>query len=104
VSVWDRCDAECSSPERGFYYHPSRHSAGQPIVVAGWAYQFIAQLNFVRESWVAPMDVERLGPAQDANEVAAEQIKAFVRLLAEDEEEQEMAPLRCSSSTLDTIP
>ena len=32
VSVWDRCDAE-ASPERGFYYHPSRHSAGQPIVV-----------------------------------------------------------------------
>jgi hypothetical protein len=48
VSVWARCDAECS-PERGFYYNPSRHSAGQPIV-AGWAYQFIAQLNFVRES------------------------------------------------------
>jgi hypothetical protein len=70
VSVWDRCDAECS-PERGFYYHPSRHSAGQPIV-AGWAYQFIAQLNFARESWTAPMDVERVRPAQDANEVAAE--------------------------------
>ena len=31
MSVWDRCDAECS-PERGYYYHPSRHSAGQPIV------------------------------------------------------------------------
>src|SRR5215211_181795 len=42
VSLWPRCDAECS-PERGYYYHPSRHSAGQPIV-AGWAYQFIAQL------------------------------------------------------------
>jgi hypothetical protein len=51
VSVWPRCDAECS-PARGYYYHPSRHSAGQPIV-AGWAYQFIAQLNFVRESWRA---------------------------------------------------
>jgi hypothetical protein len=76
VSVWDRCDAECS-PERGFYYHPSRHSAGQPIV-AGWAYQFIAQLNFVRESWTAPVDVERVRPAQDANEVAAEQVKAFL--------------------------
>src|SRR5215216_2576789 len=25
VSVWSRCDAE-SSPERGYYYHPSRHS------------------------------------------------------------------------------
>jgi hypothetical protein len=53
VSVWDRCDAECS-PERGYYYHPSRHSAGQPIV-AGWAYQFIARLNLVRESWTAPV-------------------------------------------------
>src|SRR3954462_12279881 len=30
VSVWPRCDAE-ASPEPGFYYHPSRHSAGQPI-------------------------------------------------------------------------
>ena len=37
ASVWARCDAE-TSPERGYYYyHPSRHSAGQPIV-AGWAY------------------------------------------------------------------
>jgi hypothetical protein len=59
-----------------------------------WAYQFIAQLNFVRESWVAPMDVERVRPAQDANEVAAEQLGAFVRLAHEDEEEQEgAAPL-----------
>jgi hypothetical protein len=77
ASVWPRCDAECS-PERGYYYHPSRHSAGQPIV-AGWAYQFIAQLGFVRESWTAPLDVERVHPAQDANEVAAEQVKAFLR-------------------------
>src|SRR5215211_3291895 len=37
ASVWARCDAE-TSPQRGYYYHPSRHSAGQPIV-AGWAYQ-----------------------------------------------------------------
>jgi len=48
ASVWPRCDAECS-PQRGYYYHPSRHSAGQPIV-AGWAYQFVAQLSFARES------------------------------------------------------
>ena len=31
VTTWPRCDAECS-PERGYYYHPSRHSAGQPII------------------------------------------------------------------------
>jgi hypothetical protein len=77
TSVWPRCDAECS-PERGYYYHPSRHSAGQPIV-AGWAYQFVAQLNFVRESWTAPVDVERVRPAQDANVVAAEQVRSFLR-------------------------
>src|SRR5690242_4947766 len=38
--VWPRCDAE-TSPERGSYDHPSRHSAGKPIV-AGWAYQWLA--------------------------------------------------------------
>src|SRR5260221_13581507 len=34
VSVWPRCDAE-TSPERGMYYHASRHPAAQPIVA--WA-------------------------------------------------------------------
>ncbi len=42
VTTWPRCDAECS-PARGYYYHPSRHSAGQPII-AGWAFQWICQL------------------------------------------------------------
>jgi hypothetical protein len=83
VSVWPRCDAECS-PERGCCYHPSRHSAGQPIV-AGWAYQFVAQLGFVRESWTAPVDVQRVLPAQDANEVATQQIEALLSRLEEGE-------------------
>jgi hypothetical protein len=74
--VWARSDAGCS-PERGFSYHPSRHSAGQPMV-AGWAYQFIAQLGFARESWTAPVDVRRLRPAQDAKEVVAEQVKTLL--------------------------
>jgi hypothetical protein len=83
VSVWPRCDAE-TSPQRGYYYHPSRHSAGQPIV-AGWAYQFVAQLNFVRESWTTPVDVVRVRPAQDANVVAAEQLGALLGRLEEGE-------------------
>jgi hypothetical protein len=82
VSVWDRCDAE-SSPERGFYYHPSRHSAGQPIV-AGWAYQFIAQLNFVRESWTAPVDALRVHPMEDANRVATGQVKGLLGRLGKE--------------------
>jgi len=81
VRVWDRCDAECS-PERGFYYHPSRHSAGQPIV-AGWAYQIVAQLGFVRESWTAPVDVRRLRPAEEASKVAVEQVEALLSRLEE---------------------
>jgi hypothetical protein len=81
VSVWDRCDAE-ASPERGFYYHPSRHSAGQPIV-AGWAYQWIAQIGFARESWVAPMDARRVRPNENANEVAAGQVKTLLGRLPE---------------------
>lgn len=48
VTSWPCCDAE-SSPERGYYYHPSRRSAGQPIV-AGWAYQLIAEIGFARDT------------------------------------------------------
>ena len=90
ASVWPRCDAE-TSPGRGYYYHPSRHSAGQPIV-AGWAYQFVARLNFVRESWTAPADVVRVRPDQDANAVATEQVGALLGRLGE-EETGEAVPL-----------
>ena len=73
LSVWGRSDAE-TSPERGVYSHPSRHSAGQPIV-AGWAYQWVAQLSFARDSWTAPADGQRLVPGQDVNTLAVEQIQ-----------------------------
>jgi hypothetical protein len=81
VSVWARCDAE-ASPERGYYYHPSRHSAGVPIV-AGWAYQLVAQLGFERDSWVAPVDARRVRPTQDTDEAATEQVRALVERLPE---------------------
>ena len=77
VSVWSRFDAE-ASPGRGYYYHPSRHSAGQPIV-AGWAYQLVAGLSFERDSWVAPTDARRVRPEEDANEVAVAQVKDLLR-------------------------
>jgi hypothetical protein len=79
ASTWDRCDAECS-PERGFYYSASKHSAGQPIV-AGWSYQWICQLDWAFDSWTAPLDVARIPPQHDATEVTAEQIRRLVRLL-----------------------
>jgi hypothetical protein len=76
LSVWPRCDAE-ASPDRGFYYHPSRHSAGQPIV-AGWAYQWLAQLSFTRDSWTTPLDVRRVHPTENAHTVAVAQIMALM--------------------------
>jgi hypothetical protein len=82
VTTWPRCDAECS-PERGFYYHPSRHSAGQPIV-AGWAYQWIVQLGFARDSWTAPVDARRLHPVDDTDQAAAGQVGALLGRLNAD--------------------
>jgi hypothetical protein len=76
VTTWPRCDAECS-PERGYYYHPSRHSAGQPII-AGWAYQWIAGLSFARDSWTAPVDARRLHPLDDTDQQAAAQVRALL--------------------------
>jgi hypothetical protein len=79
VSVWPRCDAE-ASPERGYYYHPSRHSSGQPIV-AGWAYQLVAQLGFERDSWVAPVEARRVKPTENTDEAAVEQARALLERL-----------------------
>jgi hypothetical protein len=76
VTTWPRCDAECS-PARGYYYHPSRHSAGQPII-AGWAWQWIAQLGFDRDSWTAPVDAQRLHPLDDTDQTAAAQVRALL--------------------------
>jgi len=76
VSVWPRCDA-ATSPERGFYYHPSRHLDGTPVV-KGWAYQWIAQLGFARESWTAPVDVQRVPLEQTPTVAAIAQVTALL--------------------------
>lgn len=54
--------AAVASPERGYSYHPSRDSAGRPIV-AGCAHEWLAQLGFDRDSGTAPLDVRRVRPA-----------------------------------------
>lgn len=81
ASTWDRCDAECS-PERGYYYSASKHSAGKPIV-AGWNYQWISQLDWAADSWTAPLDVMRIAPSADATNASVEQVRRLVGLLGE---------------------
>jgi len=81
ASTWDRCDAECS-PQRGFYYSPSKHSAGQPIV-AGWCYQWICQLNWAPDSWTAPLDVRRIPPQANTTIATVDQVRRFVTALGD---------------------
>ena len=78
-STWARCDAE-TSPERGFYYSASKHSAGQPIV-AGWSYQWVTGLDWANDSWTAPMDARRIAPTTDVVLVTAAQVRDLTRRL-----------------------
>jgi hypothetical protein len=84
ASTFERCDAECS-PERGFYYSASKHSAGQPIV-AGWHYQWICQLSWAHDSWTTPLDVWRIPPIEDATDATVAQLARLVGLLPGDGE------------------
>jgi hypothetical protein len=79
ASVWARCDAECS-PGRGFYHHPGRSSAGQPIV-AGWCYSWLVGLSAGSDSWTAPLDACRLQVSDNMNLVAVGQIRAVLARL-----------------------
>jgi len=78
-SVWARCAAQ-TSPARGYYHHASRHTGGLPVV-AGWSYQWISQLSFRRDSWTAPLDVQRVPRTTDVNTAAATQITALLARL-----------------------
>jgi DDE superfamily endonuclease len=81
-STWDRCDAE-TSPQRGFYYSASKHSAGQPIV-AGWSYQWICQLGWDPDSWTAPLDATRIPPTADSTQATIDQVRGLVDRLPDD--------------------
>jgi hypothetical protein len=83
ASTWDRCDAE-TSPDRGFHYSASKHSAGQPIV-AGWSYQWITQLDWAPDSWTAPVDARRITPYEDATTATIDQVRRLVGLLSPDD-------------------
>lgn len=78
TSTYIRSDAE-TSPERGVYYHSSRHSAGKPVV-AGWSYSWCAQLGETSSSWTAPVDVSRVPIKVDAHDIAGQQMRAVIAL------------------------
>jgi hypothetical protein len=48
-------------------------------MIPGWPYSFVAALEPGRTSWTLPLDAVRLGPADDATEVTAAQVRDVVR-------------------------
>ena len=92
ASSWPRCDAE-TSPERGFYYSASKHSAGKPIV-AGWSYQWISQLDWAPDSWTAPLDARRIPPSANPTTATIDQVRRLLTTGC-----PPTARCRCSSST-----
>jgi hypothetical protein len=52
-------------------------------MIPGWPYSFIAALEPGRTSWTLPLDAVRLGPADDATEVTAAQVRGVIaRIIA----------------------
>lgn len=73
VTGWPRPDAECA-PERLHCYRHCRCD-GMRQTIPGWPYSVAAALGAGRSSWTAPLDMVRLGPAEDATEATAAQIR-----------------------------
>jgi hypothetical protein len=81
VSNWLRPDA-ATSPER-LFCHCYARGRGNAQMIPGWPYSFVAALEPGRTSWTLPLDAVRLGPADDATEVTAGQVRCVVgRIIA----------------------
>jgi hypothetical protein len=81
VSPWLRSDAPTSADR--LFCHVYGRGRGQAQLIPGWPYSFVAALEPGRTSWTALLDAVRLGPADDATAVTAEQLRAVVgRLVA----------------------
>jgi DDE superfamily endonuclease len=81
VSNWLRPDAE-ASPER-LFCHCYARGKGNAQMIPGWPYSWVVALEPGRTSWTLPLDAVRLGPADDATEVTAAQLRgAVARLIA----------------------
>jgi hypothetical protein len=81
VSNWLRPDA-ATSPER-LFCHCYARGKGNAQMIPGWPYSLVAALEPGRTSWTLPLDAVRPGPADDATEVTAVQVREVVARLIE---------------------
>ena len=78
VSNWLRPGAETSGAA---VLHTYARGKGSAQMIPGWPYSFIVALEPGRTSWTLPLDAVRLGPADDATEVTAGQVRGVVARL-----------------------
>jgi DDE superfamily endonuclease len=71
-----------TSPGRQFHHIPKGGRVGGEPVIAGWAWQWLSQLNFDADAWTAPQDMVRVGPGDDPRRQAVDQIIAHSGRLA----------------------
>ncbi|WP_316691126.1 NF041680 family putative transposase, partial [Pseudonocardia sp. H11422] len=76
VSPWLRSDAPTSADR--LFCHVYGRGKGQAQLIPGWPYSFVAALEPGRTSWTALLDAVRLGPADDATAVTADQLRAVI--------------------------
>src|SRR3954470_10233228 len=76
ATAWLRPDAE-TSPER-LFCHVYGRTRETDQLLPGWPYQLVAALESGPTSWTALLDAVRLGPAEDATAVTADQLRAVV--------------------------
>jgi DDE superfamily endonuclease len=79
VSNWLRPDAATSADRLFCHVYGRGRSAAQ--MIPGWPYSFIAALEPGRTSWTQILDAQRLGPADDATAVTAEQLRQVINRL-----------------------
>lgn len=81
VSHWLRPDAVTSGDR--LFCHVYGRGKGQAQMIPGWPYSFVAVLETGRTSWTQVLDAVRLGPADDATAVTADQLRQVIgRLVA----------------------
>ncbi|MEV0396373.1 NF041680 family putative transposase [Polymorphospora rubra] len=76
VSNWLRPDA-ATSGDRLFCHTYGRGNRSAQMI-PGWPYSFIAALEPGRTSWTQVLDAVRLGPADDATAVTADQLRQMI--------------------------
>src|SRR4051795_4172903 len=76
ATPWPRPDAE-TCPQRLFCHVYGRTRESDQLL-PGWPYQLVAALESGPTSWTALLDARRLGPAEDATAVTAEQLRAVI--------------------------